>query len=139
MPKFSDFDARIFVDGTPLPEYAESKTVDAAGVTTVSCWVPSEAGKVRRWSCSSMHYSSPLLQAFSVRWTDVRPPAARPSIAGYVDADGVYVRGTIVRAQNTADKGEIAGKDVDGVQRAIVFSELDLTGESPLRPIQPRG
>jgi hypothetical protein len=47
MPKFSYFDACVLVDGTPLPEYAESQTVDAAGVTTVSCWVPSEAGKVR--------------------------------------------------------------------------------------------
>jgi hypothetical protein len=55
MPKFSDLDARVLVDGTPLPEYAESKTVDAAGVTIVSCWVPSEAGKVRRWSRSSVH------------------------------------------------------------------------------------
>jgi hypothetical protein len=47
MPRFQSFSARISVDGNALPEYGEAQAVGTDGVLTVSCWVASEAGKVR--------------------------------------------------------------------------------------------
>jgi hypothetical protein len=47
MPAYQELEARILVDGEPLPEYAPTLEVGADGVMTASCWVPSEAAKVR--------------------------------------------------------------------------------------------
>lgn len=44
MPYFGGFEASISVDGVHLPEY--NVTMDG-GEKRVSCWIPSEAGKVR--------------------------------------------------------------------------------------------
>jgi hypothetical protein len=46
--KYKSFKARILVDGTQLSEY-DTTTTDAQGVPCISCWIPSEAGKVRRY------------------------------------------------------------------------------------------
>jgi hypothetical protein len=45
--KYKSFKARILVDGAQLSEY-DTTTTDAQGVPCISCWIPSEAGKVRR-------------------------------------------------------------------------------------------
>jgi hypothetical protein len=55
MPEFRGFVAHVRVDGQNLAEYAETTTVNTDGVTLVSCWVPSEAGKV----CFRLVYANP--------------------------------------------------------------------------------
>jgi hypothetical protein len=47
MPSFQEFEAHVAVDGEPLPEYSPKLEVGPDGIMTASCWVPSEAGKVR--------------------------------------------------------------------------------------------
>jgi hypothetical protein len=102
-------------------------------------------GPVRGWQGAPIvaqlyaHCLSTSLQAFSVLWADARPPGARPSLVGDVYADGVFLGGRVAHAQEAADKVEIASQDVDGVDRAVVFSELDLTGVSSSRAPHVRG
>jgi hypothetical protein len=131
MPVFGDFVANVTVDGNPLPEYAQSTTVDAQGVTVVACWVPSEADKV----CSFVRFSlvsDSLIppQAFTVRWRDTRSWQARPCTAGGVYADGEAMGGKLLYNQEDPGRlySEVVGRNVGGVRRALVFSELDLTG-----------
>ncbi|KAJ3882059.1 hypothetical protein F5051DRAFT_500742 [Lentinula edodes] len=45
MPSYKSFRAYIIVDGKPLDEYSTEKSTKD-GLTTVTCWVPSVAGKV---------------------------------------------------------------------------------------------
>ncbi|KAE9398912.1 hypothetical protein BT96DRAFT_858776 [Gymnopus androsaceus JB14] len=44
MPTFQSFSASIVIDGKPLDEY-NVETSEADGITTVTCWIPSFAGK----------------------------------------------------------------------------------------------
>jgi hypothetical protein len=130
MPVLEDIVANVTVDGVPLPEYAESTTVDAQGVTVVACWVPSQAGKVRSFIClPPVSDSLIILKAFTVRWRDTRPWQARPCIAGKVYADGESMGGKLLK-KDEPHRGysEIVGRNCGGVRRALVFSELNLTG-----------
>lgn len=45
MPSYKSFRASIIVDGKPLDEYRPEQS-EKHGLTTVTCWVPSVAGKV---------------------------------------------------------------------------------------------
>lgn len=46
MPTFGDFSAWIEIDEARCEEYAVEISEDLA---TVTCWIPSETGKVGRW------------------------------------------------------------------------------------------
>jgi hypothetical protein len=48
MPRYGAFDAYVEVEDARLPEYDVKESVDKDGVPCVTCWIPSEAGKVRR-------------------------------------------------------------------------------------------
>jgi hypothetical protein len=48
MPRYGTFDAYVEVEDARLTEYDVLETVDKDGVSCITCWIPSEAGKVRR-------------------------------------------------------------------------------------------
>jgi hypothetical protein len=48
MPRYGNFDAYVEVEDARLPEYDVKESVDKDGVPCITCWIPSEAGKVRR-------------------------------------------------------------------------------------------
>jgi hypothetical protein len=56
MPVYREFKAHILVDEQALPEYLPVVEVGLDGVMTASCWVPSEAGKVRPMFFSRGHF-----------------------------------------------------------------------------------
>jgi hypothetical protein len=143
MPAYQDIEARIVVDDEPLPEYAPTLEVGADGVMTASCWVPSEAGKVRL-ICDPIPHTltdRQYLQSFYMQCTDNRHP--RVATQGRVAIDGVEVGGRIIRA----DTGPFALDRPDtmfrGPHRAggeyatLVFSALELTG-ALCRPLMCR-
>jgi hypothetical protein len=57
IPRYGTFDAYVEVEDARLTEYDVKETVDKDGVPCITCWIPSEAGKVRR---PQMHSSSVL-------------------------------------------------------------------------------
>jgi hypothetical protein len=89
MPKFQTLHAGITIDGEDLPEY--DVQVDDNG-KQVSCWIPSEAGKVGtgytvRWRAYRLSN-----QNFSVRWSIAE---SLTNISGYVTLDGFNVGGSL--------------------------------------------
>jgi hypothetical protein len=143
MPAYQEFEARILVDDEPLPEYAPTLEVGADGVMTASCWVPSEAGKVR-FICDLVlptFLDRQYLQSFYMRWTDNRHP--RVATSGRVAIDGVDVGGGIIRADTGPFARALPEAIFRGPYRAggqyatLVFSALELTG-ALCRPLMCR-
>ena len=54
MPQLESVIVRIEVDGQPLSEYAE-ESKESAGENMISCYVPSEVGKVKSAFISYIH------------------------------------------------------------------------------------
>jgi hypothetical protein len=52
MPQFDIFDANVVVDNVALPEYDVATDTQTK---TVTCWIPSEAGKV--WPLNAFQWS----------------------------------------------------------------------------------
>lgn len=71
MPKFGIFEVCISVEGTELPEY--SVTIDEQS-RTVTCWIPSEVGKVRAKISSDIVWAaaflSHILSVLGVQYQD---------------------------------------------------------------------
>ena len=100
MPTFESFFGSIVVDGKPLDEYnVETSEVD--GVTTVACWVSSEAGKVPIHISVAFHVKGISGQQNEAHWKD-----ARCKLAG----DGqLYIvwnscRGKVLKQRNQVRK-----------------------------------
>lgn len=71
MPNFGIFEVCISVEGTELPEY--SVTIDEQS-RTVTCWIPSEVGKVRAKISSDIVWAaaflSHILSVLGVQYQD---------------------------------------------------------------------
>ncbi|KIK55458.1 hypothetical protein GYMLUDRAFT_87643 [Collybiopsis luxurians FD-317 M1] len=80
MPTFKSFSASIVVEGKHLNEYNVETSSNANGLTIVTCWIPSEAGK-----------------KYEVNWTDSY--FKHPS-DGQVYVDGHYCGGKVLRRKN---------------------------------------
>ncbi|KIK55459.1 hypothetical protein GYMLUDRAFT_231019 [Collybiopsis luxurians FD-317 M1] len=80
MPTFESFLASIVVDGEPLDEYNVETSSNADGLTIVTCWIPSEAGK-----------------KYEVHWTDLR--FKYPS-DGQIYVDGHHCGGKVLQRRN---------------------------------------
>lgn len=125
MPTFKEFSAWIeHSDGKKLPEYAvETKEEE------VSCWIPSEAGKVclrrrRMEHIDSRQHRS--VQEFLICWKDT---VSTTDTRGSVFVDGVRCRGMLSSAGSTATTISCSGiRTSSTTTRAFQFSTLELTG-----------
>ncbi|TFK69679.1 hypothetical protein BDN72DRAFT_857492 [Pluteus cervinus] len=109
MPSLGKFSAWIEVDGQHLPEYLSEVSDD---LSTITCWVPSEAGK-----------------EFAVRWRDSNLDYTQ---CGRVYVDGQYCSGMV--SVYPKRQGVVVSR-VDGMStgpfttRALIFSNIDLTDD----------
>ncbi|KAJ4468633.1 hypothetical protein C8J55DRAFT_524573 [Lentinula edodes] len=79
MPSYKSFRAYIIVDGKPLDEYSTEKSTKD-GLTTVTCWVPSVAGK-----------------QYQVQWEDT---VFTGTSNGQVRIDGKRCGGRVIEKRN---------------------------------------
>lgn len=107
--------------GKTLPEYG----VQQEDNKTVSCWIPSEAGKVRH-SITSMVHTTTVIQEFSISWKD---HAAKWGYSVKCYMDGQNMGRTSCRA---GDKGHRIGvRPSDPTIRVLYqFAPLITTGMS---------
>ncbi|KAE9398909.1 hypothetical protein BT96DRAFT_858772 [Gymnopus androsaceus JB14] len=105
MPTFQSFSASIVIDGKPLDEY-NVETSEADGITTVTCWIPSFAGK-----------------KYEVHWKD---SICKKATDGVIYVDGTNCGGTIINRRN--DVATKTGIRVSPTAlRPFEFSPLNLT------------
>ncbi len=122
------FTAHICCDGVELEMYDIQKEDDK----TITCWIPSEEGKVRsriaiedavQIRVRGQLHANTLHQKFTLHWSD-ESAATKAQIDGYVD--GRRVCRTVHRDQV---KGCCDGLYTVGQTRPFVFSPLILTGK----------
>ncbi|KAJ3909098.1 hypothetical protein F5879DRAFT_934666 [Lentinula edodes] len=89
MPSYKSFRAYIIVDGKPLDEYSPEKSTKD-GLTTVTCWVPSVAGKVIFLQISVQ---------YQVRWKDT---VFKGTSNGRFRIDGTSCGGQVIKKRNKA-------------------------------------
>ncbi|KAF8072186.1 hypothetical protein FPV67DRAFT_925272 [Lyophyllum atratum] len=104
--KFLGFEAYVTVDGVNLPEYDATTN---EGSKTMSCWIPSEAGK-----------------PFAVNW---RSEELRPfATCGWVHIDGISVGGRFGKE----DGGLSSQNDMQTsstTTRPLLFASIELTDD----------
>jgi hypothetical protein len=131
MPQFGIFETAVVVDDLELPEYCTKTDHDAK---TVTCWIPSEAGKVRYYKNLQTFYllhSLLLCKEFKVKCRTIEPVMVYPDmkIGGFVKVDGKKGGSTWI--------GEMGGETVyvsevvtsATTYRRVMFSSIELTGE----------
>ncbi|KAK1231539.1 hypothetical protein PQX77_005331 [Marasmius sp. AFHP31] len=109
MPKIGDLSASIRVDGKDLEEY--DVQVDEAN-RTATCWIASEAGKVRfiLEFPFGIESSFALTQTYAVHWTDQQ---YQLPTSGYIDIDGHQCGGSVIERDNKATLPHDTFKDND--------------------------
>jgi len=102
MPTMGFFSAWIMCDGRPLPEYCiqslESTSVNAC---KMSCWIPSESGKVGYKQKDWMGDLIGMLQNFSVFWRD---QGSCVRSCAFISLDGFVVPGRFLSGYGTSSR-----------------------------------
>lgn len=115
------FSAWIVVDGNPLPEYLVAVDNSAH---RVSCWIPSEEGKVR---AILLHNKNNLLkrpQTFSVYWKD---HGGKVETCAYIMLDGYLAPGRFLYGEGMAWRGGV--RTGPASERPFVFQKVDESGK----------
>jgi hypothetical protein len=126
--KYQTYTARVKVDGARLAEYGTSTSTEG-GVPCVSCWVPSEAGKVRTASVSGSASATDGVQTFMIKCGDAQ--AARPPSSWRFFVDGTRVSKKILEGADVVRDGTLALRDVragGARRRLLLFADLQTTG-----------
>ena len=119
--EFKGFSAHICCDGKELEQY----DVQQEDERTVTCWVPSESGKVLAPICPSLAVHIPSRscpKSFSVHWKEDSPAGPKPvQVLTLVDGRCICRYGGNI--------GAVSGLvDRPGQTRPLLFSPLKLTG-----------
>ncbi|KIK55448.1 hypothetical protein GYMLUDRAFT_264130 [Collybiopsis luxurians FD-317 M1] len=115
MPIFKTFSASVVVDGKPLDEYNIETSNRDDGVTIVTCWIPSEAGK-----------------NYQVHWSDTR---LKHAIDGKVYVDGHYCGRKFLRRKERITKKE-GIRDSPTSMKLFKFSPLSMTDDDETSMIE---
>jgi hypothetical protein len=131
MPQFGIFEAAVVVDDLELPEYCIKTDHDTK---TVTCWIPSEAGKVRYYKNLQTFYLLHFLlrcKEFKVKCRTIEPVMvyADMRVAGFVKVDGKHGGTTWIgkKGGETVYVSEVVTTAT--TYRTIMFSSIELTGE----------
>ncbi|RDB28689.1 hypothetical protein Hypma_014844 [Hypsizygus marmoreus] len=105
--QLNGFEVHVNVDGAHIPEYSMKAEQDGK---TISCWIPSEAGK-----------------CFTVTW---RPVIGRPDeIAAVLKIDGISLGGYYLPANLTPTVVHSGARTSLTTERSYVFSSLVTTDD----------
>ena len=113
----------IKCEGKRLKEYQVE--VDHEDSRRITCWIPSEAGKVSALCLKSDNtYSSTCTQTFSICFHDVEPTEYSSKAEYY--ADGIRIRKSIYRPGSKAELTHIPISDT--LDAPMMFSNLKYSG-----------
>ncbi|KAF5375823.1 hypothetical protein D9757_011186 [Collybiopsis confluens] len=107
MPAHKSFSASVIVDGKPLEEYSVKTVKKKGGTTTVTCWIPSEAGK-----------------RYEVHWKD---SACKQPTKGRLYIDGHPCGGKICQKKNQI-KIQRGIRQAETTLTSFEFASLLVTG-----------
>jgi hypothetical protein len=123
MPQVLGFDVSVEVEGNKLPEYKPEVSYDATlGVPVTTCYIPSEAGKVR-----TQAFKCPRLGVVSWQWAGIlysvgcTPCASHETLVFWCEVGwnlaGVQWAGTVqhIARRSTAQGRACVGKRWAGV------------------------
>lgn len=126
MLKLQGYTAWISVNGQPLDTYAVETSL---ATNEVTCWIPSEAGKVRHLRVvSSFMSDNGSSQEFSVHCQNNSAPGL-DTIGAFVYIDGQGCHGSLFERWNVNHTVKFSHAFVsDRITKSFVFSNVRLTG-----------
>jgi hypothetical protein len=124
--KLNGFSVHIAVEGEKAEEYNVEVSPDKK---TATCWIVSEAGKVRSWLliCTDFVFIS-IIQNFSIHWDDSLPSR---ETSGSIEVDGMACGGSYICATHVGEKRKtsVSGVRVSSTsKRRFTFSVIEPTG-----------
>ena len=130
--QIGDYTAHVLVDDDELEEHH----VELETPTRVTCWIASEAGKVRNGGTPlSLHHhfrslTRPHRQTFSVQWRCHADTRTKGTV-GWVRVDGTFCGGAPIHPGDLddGDTAELSSIGTDTLKtRDFMFSKIQLSG-----------
>lgn len=128
------FQACILVNDVELNQYGIETSPDG---NEVSCWVPSEAGKVCFRSIHDRHMVAYDIahQKFTVRWQDTG--SRDVATAGYVYLDGISCGARCIESNGNSDNDtaeQWSARTSATTAKPFMFSSIEYTGNLYILP-----